>query len=122
MDAKTGNNLLVLSQREDTFLHIKSVTQEREVPFERSVVCQVFVHVDHLSWLRERNEGLRSHSPASSHMCHVGHFLLHAVTAKEWHFSTGSRMQQVCSLHHVVGDDREPPRSTAYFTHRQARR
>ena len=27
-----------------------------------------------VSWLRERNEGLRSRSPASSHMCHIGLF------------------------------------------------
>ena len=39
-----------------------------------------------VSRLRERNEGLLSHLPASSHMCLVGLFLLHAVIAKGWHF------------------------------------
>ena len=42
-------------------------------------------------------------------------FLLHAVTAKGWHFSIGSRMQQVCTLQHVAGDDQELSRPTAYF-------
>ena len=51
-----------------------------------------------VSRLRERNEGLLSHLPASSHMCLVGLFLLHAVIAKGWHFPIGSRVQQVCSL------------------------
>ena len=41
------------------------------------------------SRLRERNEGLLSHLPASSHMCLVGLFLLHAVIAKGWHFPIG---------------------------------
>ena len=30
-------------------------------------------------------------------VCHVGLLLLHAITAKEWHSPTGSRMQQVLS-------------------------
>ena len=46
-----------------------------------------------VSRLRERNEGLLSHLPASSHMCLVGLFLLHAVIAKGWHFPKGSRVQ-----------------------------
>ena len=49
-----------------------------------------------VSRLRERNDCLLSHLPASSHMCLVGLFPLHAVIAKGWHFPIGSRMQQVC--------------------------
>ena len=47
--------------------------------------------------------------------------LVHAVTAKVWHFATGFRMEQVRFLRHVVGDGRGQPRSAAYFTPRPAR-
>ena len=66
--------------------------------------------------MAERSEGLRSLSPASSRMCHVGLLPLHAVTTKGWHSPTSSRMQQARFLRHVVGDGREQPRSAAYFT------
>ena len=75
-----------------------------------------------VSWLRERNEGLLSHLPASSHMCLVGLFLLHAVIAKGWHFPIGSRMQQVCSLRSRGWRRSGALRSTACFTPRRARR
>ena len=48
--------------------------------------------------MAERSEGSCSLSPASSRLCRVSLLLLHAITAKGWHFSIGSRMQQVCSL------------------------
>ena len=43
----------------------------------------------------EKNEALLSQLPASSPMCHLGLFSLHAITAKGWHSPTGSRIQQV---------------------------
>ena len=48
--------------------------------------------------MAERSEGSCSLSPASSRLCRVSLLLLHAITAKGWHFPIGSRMQQVCSL------------------------
>ena len=43
----------------------------------------------------EKNEALLSQLPASSPMCHLGLFSLHAITARRWHSPTGSRIQQV---------------------------
>ena len=38
----------------------------------------------------------------SSRTCWVSLFLLHAITAKEWHSTTGSRMQRVLALLDVL--------------------
>ena len=35
-------------------------------------------------------------------LCHLGLFLLHAITAKVWHSPTGSRMQRVLALLDVL--------------------
>ena len=43
----------------------------------------------------EKNEALLSQLPASSPMCHLGLFSLHAITARRWHSPTGPRIQQV---------------------------
>ena len=50
--------------------------------------------------------------------CHLGLFLVHAVIAKGWHSSRGSRMHQVPSLLSVVQHGRPEVNSGACFAPR----